>query len=198
MTNIGISILDTGFIKKTNEGTQASTANRVNDGDAFTLKTSSLIPNSKLLGNSNPEVGSLTLPSYNIGSLEIPQFTLQGSLDLSNATDNAILYLLWRLPQTYGYKAMFYNVKRIATYVNAWGRDEQLITLLANSHYDTTEPQGDIDMDGIIWSGALSGAIVDNQDLTDVYHIHVIFTNFTPNQTSSKKFLTYNLQGVIL
>jgi len=198
MTATNITILDTGFIKPTHTGTQVATTLRSNSGVAFTIKANSIVPNSTLLGQANPELSSLTTPESNVGSQEASNIRIQGVLNADNSADRALFMALWNLPRTYGYKAVFYNVDTTATDTGTNStrkRDHQLVTMLANSHVDTTEPQGDISMSGIIWTNTAYGSA---KDLTDVYHIHVFFRSFTPNQSGGKNLISWELTGLML
>ncbi len=139
-TQLNITFMDTGFVNAKNEGTQVSVGNRVDNGSAFLIKANNIVPNSKMNGAANIELGGLTLPEFNIGSLEIPQIKITGILDSNVAADRLDFIKLWKLPQTFGYKATFYNVDQGASSVTR-KRDEQMINMLANDHIDTSEPQ---------------------------------------------------------
>lgn len=188
-----ITILDTGYIKPDHSGTQLSSGNRANAGTSMTLKTATFLPEVASIQDDTSVIGVITLPEINHASTIAPKFTITGLLNTSNSDDTDLLYQLWRLPLTYGYKALYYNVDKATSVGSSEKRDQQLITLLANSHYDTTESQSGISIS--LWTGS---SYTSSKDLTDVYHIHVQFESFKPRATGGEGIISYTLTGKIL
>ena len=187
-----ISILDTGFIKPTHVGSQLSTANRSNSGSLITLKGISFTPTSQANQDASPFLASTGEPEVNYGSNAGSKITIRGLLDLRNSSDVTLAYQLWRLPNTRGYKAVFYNVATSEAAAQDLKRDEQLVTMVSGSHVDSTEPQGDIS-----FSTEYSGGTRSSQNLTNVYHIHVRFKSFTPRHTAESSVIQYDLIGEV-
>lgn len=195
-----ISIVDTGFITPYHVGslgqavTQISSANRANSGNKMVLKTVSFNPNIKLNVDDTPEIDK-SEAVVNIGTVENLKFTLNGVLDMSNSTDRGYVYQMLRLCKTKAYKALFYDVIRTSSEAqNLY----QILTQITGLHYngDGNFPgdsnQGDISFN--LWS---SGTEVAAQNLTNVYHLHVIFTDVTFTDTADKSLKRYVLTGVV-
>ena len=91
-----IKIQDSGFVKPTNSGTQASSANRANSGTVISLKTADFTPMLSRNLQINPEIGMNTPSEVNLGSLENMQFSLTCKLkttddtDMGNSCDNSV------------------------------------------------------------------------------------------------------------
>lgn len=190
-----LSVIDTGFLKTTNTGTQLSATNRANSGSLITFKAVDFKPTAKGNLDNAPTLGTYTDSEVHLVSVENVGFNMMGKLDMTDSTDRALVYQLLRLCRTRGYKALFYDVDRATTDTGgntSLRRDQQLVTLLANAHYDTTEPQGDISFSA--WTGTASAT---GKNLTNVVHIHVRFMDVNFSQSADTKIVTFTLRGVI-
>jgi hypothetical protein len=192
-----IDILDTGFLTKTNRGTQLSTANRVNSGSALRLKGVDL----EISGSSN--VDKETFPGNTTGAIDCPlisvnpdEFTLTLYLNSSNTDTNnpwgindvANLALIRRLTKTAGFKAIYYPVSG-----NIRKRNQQLSYQLGSA--DTSESQGDINITLATTETDTTGT--SGYDLTDVNYIAVRFESFSIKQEPGNS-IEVKLNGVII
>lgn len=175
-----ILILDTGYIKPTNEGTQASAGNRANSGTAITLKTAEFTPSLTRNFQTNPEIGSNSPSEINKGSLENMKFRLTCKLDSGSDTDMALVQHLLALVYTNGYKLMWYDY----TSASAEKNNGQLIYEIAlNSLF------GDQITNGEKTAFSIS---------TNFYALHVDFFDIQPRQSGETDIVTYTLSGVVL
>ena len=187
-----ICILDSGYLKTTNpNGTQLSASNRANSGNLIELKAAEFKPVVKANLHIDPVLGTFQESEVHLVSFENIGFSITGKLDKTSSADMALLYQLVQCVRTRGYKAIFYNVDRTVASSGSLRRDNQLITALANSHYDTTEPQTGISFS--LWDGS---STVSGKNLTNVYHLMVRFLEFSPQEVPGSKIITYSLTGV--
>ena len=191
MVKIGsICVYDAGYLKTTNVGTQLAASLRANSGNLIQLKTADFKPTIKANLDTNPVLGTFAESEIHLVSVENIGFSLTGKLDMNVSADMDLLYALVQCVRTKGYKALFYNVTRNAS-GDTLNRDKQLVVRLANSHFDTTEPQTGISFS--LWNGSTT---VSSQNLTNVYHLMVRFIDFTPVQLPSSSVISYTLSGV--
>ena len=104
-----IYIQDSGYIKPTNEGTQATSGNMANAGVVVILKTAQFTPSLGRNVGASPEIGIDTPSEVNLGSLKNMQFSLTCKLDTSNSTDMGYVQDLLDMIATNGYKLMWYQ-----------------------------------------------------------------------------------------
>ncbi len=173
-----IKIQDTGYIKPTNEGTQASSGNRANSGTAISLKVAEFVPSLKRNISSEPELASNIPAEVNQGSIENMQFQLTCKIKTSDATDMSNVQHLLDMLATNGYKLMWYDFSGAAENNNG-----QLIYRIAlNSKFGHT----------------LSDAEKTKFSISDNFsHVHVFFFDIQPRQVTSD-IITYTLRGIIL
>jgi len=189
-----LSILDTGYLKTDNSGTQLAATSRANSGNLINLKTVNFKPTAKSNLDTNPVLGTFAEAEIHLVSFENLGFSIQGRVDTRVSADLDLIWQLVLLCRTKGYKAMFYNVDKDATDTGAnqtLERDKQLVTNLANEHYDTTEPQTGISFS--LWTGAASTA---SKNLTNVEHMMVRFIDVTFTQSPKSKLISYSLKGI--
>ncbi len=175
-----IKIQDVGYIKPTNEGTQASSGNRMNSGTAVTLQTAEFVPSLRRNISSEPELGSAIPAEVNLGSIENIQFQLTCKLKSSVASDMAKVQHLLDSIATNGYKLIWYDY----TSASAENNNGQLIYQLAlNSKFghQTTNAEKS------------AFTISDN-----FYHLHVFFFDIQPRQIPGSDIITYTLRGIVL
>ena len=175
-----IYIQDSGYIKPTNEGTQASAANRMNSGTAVSLQTAEFTPSLKRNISSEPELGSNTPAEVNLGSLENMQFSLTCKLKSSVATDMAKVQYLLDAVATNGYKLMWYDYTD-ATKENNNGQLLYRIAVNDKFGHQTTNAEKS------------AFTITAN-----FYHLHVFFFDIQPRQVPNSDIITYTLRGIIL
>ena len=125
-----LTILDSGYLKPDNSGTQLSAANRANSGTAFTLRSVSFKPIAKANLDNTPVLSSSDVADVNFGTIENLGFTISGVLKMDVSADQALVYPLVRCIQTKGYKFLYYNS-------TGSDKDKQLVVQLANSHVFT-------------------------------------------------------------
>ncbi len=175
-----ITIQDTGYIKPTNEGTQASSGNRANSGTAISLKTAEFVPSLKRNISNEPELASNTPSEVNQGSLENMQFRLTCKLKTNDDTDMGNVQHLLDMITTNGYKLMWYDY----TSAVAENNNGQLIYRLAlNSKFGHQFTDGE----------KSAFTLSDN-----FYHLHVFFFDIQPRHVANSKIITYTLSGIIL
>ncbi|KKM91338.1 hypothetical protein LCGC14_1229490 [marine sediment metagenome] len=175
-----IKIQDVGYIKPTNEGTQASSANRANSGTAISLKVAEFVPSLKRNISSEPELATNTPSEVNQGSLENMQFQLTCKLKTSDATDMGNVQHLLDMVATNGYKLMWYDY----TSASVENNNGQLIYRIAlNSKFGHQITNGE----------KSAFTITDN-----FYHLHVFFFDILPRQVPDSNIITYTLMGIVL
>ena len=174
-----IRIQDTGYVRPTNAGTQASAGNMANSGNALLLKTARFIPSLKRNVQDDPELSSNSPTLINLGSLENMKFELRCILKVSNVIDMAKIPHLLDMVATNGYKVIWYDYS-----VAAEDNNGQLIYRIAlNDLFGHPFTNGE----------KTAFSISDN-----FFHLHVLFTNIAPAQTGSKGTIEYILSGVVI
>ena len=174
-----IYIQDTGYIKPTNEGTQASSANMANAGTAVILKVAEFTPSLKRNISNNPELG-LSVPSeVNLGSLENMKFSLTCKLDTNNVTDMGYVQDLLDMVASNGYKLMWYQYTSATPEKN---NGKLIYQMALNSKFGHALTDGE----------KSAFTISDNFD-----HLHVHFYDIQPRQSTSN-IITYTLLGIVL
>ena len=173
-----IHIQDSGYIKPTNEGTQATAANRANSGTVIILKTAEFQPILTRNISANPDLGVSTPAEVNKGSLENIKFSLTCELDPGNSTDMGYISALLDLVATNGYALMWYQYTTTAENNNG-----QLIYRIAtNTKFGHQITDGE----------KTAFSISDN-----FYHLHVHIFSFQPVQTGKSKVMTYRMNGIV-
>lgn len=174
-----IRIQDTGYIKPTNEGTQASSGNRANSGTVITLKTAKFVPSLSRNIQNKPEIG-INIPSeVNQGSIENMQFKLTCKLNTKTDADTANIQHILDMIATNGYKLLWYDYTTAAENNNG-----QLIYRIAqNSKFGHALTNGE----------KSKFSISDN-----FFHLHVYFFNIQPLHDARTGVITYVLTGIIL
>jgi len=168
-----LTILDSGYLKPTNEGTQLTTGYRANSGSAITLRNTDFAPSSSCNLDDSPVLGSSDVSQVNVGSIENMKFSLTIHLDLSVSADQALVYPLVQLTRTVGYKYLYYP---------STGTDaaKQLVYSLANNHVFTA---------GEVTAFSLSAAY---------RHIHVFFNNIQFKHSGiNKNIVVATLTGIV-
>ncbi len=175
-----IVILDTGFVISTNEGTQASTANRAAGGTSITLKTASFIPNLKRNISNNPDLSSIVPSEVNLGSLENMKFRLRCLVDSNTDADTAKIADLIDCVRTNGYKLLWYDFTNATTEKN----NGQLIFRIASN---------------ALFGDQLTAGELTNFGLTTQFvTLHVIFDNIQPIHSGTTELIFYEFSGTIL
>lgn len=196
-----IDILDTGFLGKTTRTNQLGADNRVNSGNALRLKGVEIELNSSANLDKETSPGRVTGPEVSFISANAREFVMtlylnSNNIDTNNVwgvNDMSLLDDIIRLPETRGWKAIYYPVDNTAVDSGAnttRKRNSQLIYWMGSA--DTSELQGDIDID--LWTGSTS---VSGKDLTDVNYISVRFENASIKQDGDSSSIVVTLNGVI-
>ncbi len=175
-----IYLQDSGYIKPTNEGSQASSGNMANAGTVVILKTAEFTPNVSRNLSASPEIGTSTPSEVNLGSLKNMQFSLTCKLDTSNATDMGYVQDLLDMVATNGYKLLWYQYTNSTTEKN---NGALIYQIALNSKFGHAFTDGE--------KSAFS--ISDN-----FYHLHVLFKSIQPRQSADSSIITYTLSGVVL
>lgn len=175
-----IRIQDTGYIKPTNEGSQASAANMSNSGTVVILKTAEFTPSLTRNLSNNPEIGGSTPSEVNLGSLENMKFSLQCKLDTNDATDMGYLQDLLDMVATNGYKVIWYQY---ANATNEKNNNQLIYQMALNSKFGHAFTNGE----------KTAFSISDN-----FYHLHVHFFDIQPRSSAGASIITYVFQGIIL
>lgn len=173
-------ICDTGYVKPTNEGTQALAGNRSNAGLPFSLKTAEFTPSLARNLSDQPDIGTNLPGEVDIGALQNMQFKLRCVINSTISTDMSYVVALLNLVVTQGYKLLWYQYSDAVTEKNS----EQLVYQIAlNSRFghQTTDAE------------KTAFAISDN-----FYHLHVLFKDISPRHIGGKGLIMYELSGVVL
>ena len=176
-----ISILDTGYVLTDNSGTRLSGTNDdgdlriANNGVQINLKSITITIQSGSSFDDTPVPSSFQENEINPASTENRKIIIEGVLDMRDATDIGYVYPLIRLPETEGWKAVFYTSTSGDKYT------EQLIYQASNGHQFTAN---DISS--------------TNFNLSSQYfYIPVRFKLFRPSQSPNSKVLRFRLEGSI-
>lgn len=175
-----LRIQDTGYIKATNEGTQATASNRANSGDVITLKNVEFIPVVKRNISANPELSSNTPSEVNLGSLENMRFKLRCLINMKTSADMAKVQHLLNCVSTNGYKLLWYNYTNATTDANA---QNLVYNMALNSLYGHQTTDGE----------KSAFTITDN-----FYHLHVILHDSQWKQVGNKSLIMYEFSGIVL
>jgi len=174
-----INIQDSGYIKPTNEGTQASAGNRANSGTAISIKVAEFIPSLKRNISTQPELNSGDPAEVNLGSIENMQFQLRCAFNTKDDTCMATIQHLLNMVRTRGYKFLWYNFV-----ANPAGKTEQLLYQVSlNSAFGHIFTNGE----------KTAFSVTDNY-----YHLHVLFTSIQPKQSARSGIVYYTLGGIVL
>lgn len=182
MIKIGfIKILDTGYVTTDNAGTQASSANRANQGAEITLRVADFTPALDRNISVEPELGVAEPAEVNLGSLENMQFQLRCIIDARDTQDLDSVTDLIDCVLTSGYKILWYDFSD-ATQENNSG---QLIFQIAQN---ATFGRQLTVAEAAAWTNG-----------EQFFRLGVVFTNIQPRHvgTNPRKF-DYTLRGVIL
>jgi len=185
-----IKIQDTGYIKPTNEGKQASAGNRANSGTTMTLVAAQFTPSLTKNIQNKPELGSTTPSEINIGSLENMKFQLTCKLKRKNTTtmtnlatgtfDITNIPALLDMAATKTYVVMWYQYSD-ATKENNNGQLIKNIALNSKFGHQFSDAE------------KTKFTISDN-----FYHLHVSFLDIQPRDSGESDIITYTLRGVVL
>lgn len=192
-----IDILDTGFLSKTTRTSQLSTSDRVNSGNALRLKGVDFEIGSSSNLDKETSPGKKTGPEINYVSANPREFTLTLYINSKNTDTNnvwgvndmSLLAEILRIPETEGWKALYYPVSADYT-ANDRNKEEQMIYTLGSR--DTTEAQGDISIS--IWTGAGESS---GQNLTDVKYLSAMFETCSMRQEGNSSTIRITLNGVL-
>jgi len=165
-----LNILDTGYLDVSTRTNQLSTSDRVNSGAALQLKgvnfdiessasvdtavTPAFYP-SDIKSNEKRALVSINPIKVTISILLNAKNT--DTTNVWGINDMALLASILKLPQTKGFKAIYYPVDNTANDTSpntSRQRNRQIVYQLGAT--DTTESQGDIDM--TLWTGATSAS----------------------------------------
>lgn len=104
-----ITIVDTGYVKTDNSGSQLSSGEMANAGVAINLKTVDIDFVASANLDPDPSIGTYDNPDINMGGHNATSFTLKCKLDMADATEKTYVGDLLKLRKTVGYKALFYD-----------------------------------------------------------------------------------------
>ena len=175
-----IQIQDSGFIKSTNTGTQASAANRANSGSAITLRVATFTPAISRNFSNQPEIASNTPSEVNQGSLENMKFQLECKFDSNNDTDMALVKHILDMIRTNGYKFLWYDHSDATVEKN---NGKLIYQIAQNSVFGNEFTTGEQSNFGV------SGSF---------FHLHVFFFDFQPKKDSRSSIIPYTLKGIII
>lgn len=181
-----INILDSGYIRPTNAGTQASSANRARLGLMLTQKSLEFIPQLKRNIQTNPELSSNEPAEVNLGSLENMQFKLRCVLNTRVEDDMLFAKNLLELVETNGYKFLWYNytLEASSATTSLENNTGQLLYQIANnSKFGHQVTDGEKTAFGFAYN---------------FYHLHVLFTDIQYKHSGNKGLITYELTGIVL
>jgi hypothetical protein len=174
-----LKIQDSGYIKSTNTGTQASASNRAYSGNAVTLKSFEFTPSLNRSYDDSPDLGTNTPSEVNLGSLENMKFELKCVLNKQTSGDMDLIKELLDFVCTDGYKFLWYDYTDSTT---EWNNGSLVYQIARNSkfgHQFTT--------------GELTKFTVTAQ----YYHLHVTFFDIQPRESATAGKIEYVMKGVI-
>jgi hypothetical protein len=192
-----VSILDTGFLSTTTRSSQLSTSNRSNNGTQLELKAVTMeITSSSNLDKTVPPA-SYTGSQHAVVSVNPRQFSMEIDVDSNNTdtsnrygiNDASLIPELLRMPETVGFKAVFYPVDKTATGLTL-SRDSQLV-FRAGTADASTVAQGDLNL--TLWSGS---GTAGSKTLKDVKYLAVRFDSCRIIQTTTN-MMKVSLAGVV-
>jgi hypothetical protein len=199
-----LDILDTGFLPVDRAGAgdrsnQVTTANRVNAGVALRLKGVDFEITSSGNIDKTATPGKFTANRHGLISINPRTFTITLLLDKRTADNtgyygvNDMPYIseLIRLPETQGFKAIYYPVMYGLIGTKVYDREVQknIINLLGTA--DTTQSQGDISIS--VWNGTAE------QTSCNLTHVKYIACRFESCQIpdSPKNIIKIVLTGSV-
>lgn len=160
-----LTVLDTGYPNTTNNGTQLSTANRANSGNAIELKAaeatfdaSAGLDNTPIPAKYFDTDVNTTASQVTFASVENPKITISGVLKRNSETDMNLIPELYKLVTTKGIKVLYYNST-------------------SDGYRDLTDSLGS----------------TDSYHVTGTKHLHIRVKNFSIRHTSDKMLLRYTL-----
>lgn len=175
-----IKLMDSGFIKSTNEGTQSSAANRANSGSAVTLKTAVFTPFLTRNVSNEPEIGLNSSSEVNLGAIENMQFQLECRFDSNDDSDMGYATALLDMIRTHGYKFLWYDYSSATPEKN---NGKLLYRIASNSNFGNQFSTGEQSNFGV------SGAF---------YHLHVHILEIQSRQSADSSMITYTIKGIVL
>ena len=129
---MGLTILDTGYAKPDNGGTQATSTLRANDGVAISLKGAEVFPTQTQNFDDKPDVGIYNEAEVNVTSIENLSLRIMVYLDTDVSTDMDKVWSLLELSRTPYYKVLYWDSITDNFY------NKQLVTKIAGG---MVEPQ---------------------------------------------------------
>ena len=175
-----LNLLDSGYVKPDNTGTQISTTYRANSGSTLSLKGVQFGVGSKSNLDTTPTLNNFKPADTNLGSIENDNIKITGILNTNDSDDLSKMFELSRMVKTVGYKFIYYN-----SILDADKYTKQLVYMMSKNETGTAHTF--IDSEKTAYS------------LTENYrHIHVRFTSFDITQLAGNPTIKYTLSGVVL
>lgn len=175
-----LKILDTGYIKPDNSGTQATASNMSYSGTAVTIKVAEFTPNLKRNISNQPDLATNNTSEVNLGSLENMKFQLNCVLNTTSTTDMTTVYYLLDMVRTNGYKIMWYDYTEPTTEKN----NGQLVYQIA--------------LNPVFGRQLSANEMTKFNITTQFYRLAVVFNDIQPRQMGSSGLINYTLSGVVL
>lgn len=175
-----VKILDTGYIRTDNTGTQASISNRANSGIAITLKTAEFSPSLKRNLGMSPDLASNVPSEVNLGSLENMKFRLKCMFNKKDSDDMDDVSHVINCIRTDGYKLLWYDYSDATAENN---NSSLLYRIARNSVFGDQLTEGE-----------LSEFNINSQ----FYTLHVHFTDIQQVDSGKSGVIRYDLKGVVL
>jgi len=175
-----INLQDSGYIKSSNAGTQASSGNRANSGTAISLKTVEFLPSLKRNISNTPDLASNEPSETNLGSLENMNFKLRCVLRKDSSADMNLIPALLDMVRTNGYKLLWYDYTSATVEKN----NGQLIFQIASN--------------GLFGDALTNGEKTAFSISSNFVTLHVLFSNITPADQARPGTIKYVLTGKII
>lgn len=168
-----LNIVDSGYLTPAREGTQLSSSLRANSGTTIALKGVTFGISSGGNYDDSPTLNNFQISRVNFASVENDKFTISGIIREDDATDQAYVYQLSRLPKTIGMKILYYDS-------TSSDKNKQLITQMSNSN-------------------TLSSAQQTAYGIGAAYnYLNVVFTKFDITQEAGSPVERWSLEGIVL
>jgi hypothetical protein len=172
-----INIIDSGYIKPTNAGTQATSTNMAGNGSKIVLKATEFIPSLSRNIAVEPDIGSNLPSEVNLGSLNNMQFQLR--CILNPTTDSVTIGYLYDCVSTNGYKLLWYNY----TSANEDNAEQLVYQIALNNKFGHVFTAGEMTK----WTLSIA-----------YRHLHVVFNDIQVSHSGDNGAFVYTLTGIVL
>ena len=168
-----LTIKDTGYASTADSGNPISISYRAYSGEEISLKGISVTTGSKGNYDNSPTLNNFGYADVNFGSIENRNVSIKGVINEEDSTDIGLMYALSQLPETVGYKMLYY--KSLGT-----DNAKQLVTMMSNGR-------------------TLNSTLQTRHNIDAAYnYLTVKFISFTTTQKAGSPIIGWSLDGIVL